>query len=311
MLFFNPPNPNQQRKLALGALATSSIIWGINSPVMKLALLVTPIFLLAFLRFFTASFVMLLFKPSLKIQQKDIPAIIVASFFGVTLNIISFFYGLKLSSAINAGIIIAAIPIFTLIGSSIFLKEHIKSNLMIASLFGIVGVGIIVFEPSSGQLSADAFGNLLLLISALSWVGYELISKKLFKIYSPATVTYYSFLIGGLTFLPFAYGEFSVLPEIVSDPKFLLGITYGVFLTSALSYFLWQWGLAQLDASRVGFFFYLDPIVGTIASILILGETVTFYFLAGSLLIFAGLYIAERKLPYHHLRTVRNKSPEV
>lgn len=303
MFHLDTKNPQTIRKLALAALTIASIIWGVNTPIMKYALQVTPLFLLAFLRFFLASIVLLFFKPSLKIAKKDIPLIVAAALTGVTINITFFFYGLLWSSAINAAIIIAAIPIFTLVGAVFFLKERVKPNLVVASILGTLGLVVIVLDPIfGGEVSASIVGNLFLLLSAVGWVGYEIISKKLFIRYSPATVTFYSFLIGSLTFLPFCYSNMlTIVGGLILDHRFLIGLSFGVLFTSALSYFLWQWGLSKINASRVGFFFYIDPIVGTVASVLLLGEHLTGYVVGGSILIFAGLYLAELKIPYHHL----------
>lgn len=312
MSWIDTKDPHQRKKLALLSLGIASVIWGINSPIMKLALLVTPVFLLAFLRFFIASFLMLATKPNLSLAKRDIPLVILCSLCGVTLNIVFFFYGLTLSTALNAGILIASIPIFTLIAASLFLKEKLRLNFILAAVLGAIGILIIIFEPLvNGEFSSNLIGNILLLLSALSWVGYEIISKKLFKTYSAATITYYSFLIGGLTFLPFAFTSFSDLPYILADPNFLLGVLYGVIFTSTLGYFLWQWGLSNMDASRVGFFFYLDPIVGTVASILLLGETITAFFLFGTFFIFSGLYLAEKRIPFsfHGHKKLHQENP--
>jgi drug/metabolite transporter (DMT)-like permease len=272
---------------------------------MRWALFITPLFLLAFIRFFFASLLALFFlKPRLRIQKTDITKIILVSLLGVTGNIILFFWGLSHSLAINASIIIASIPIFTLLGSSFFLKEKIGPNLLLAAVFGSLGLFIIIFQPLfGGGFSTNILGNTSLFLSSLFWVGYEILSKQLFRKYSPSTITFYSFAIGSATFLPFALPHFSLLPQLIPQPQFLIGALYGIILTSFLSYFFWQWGLSKIDASRAGFFFYLDPVVGTIASYLLLGERITIPFLLGSLSIFIGLFLAEKRFPYpsiHH-----------
>lgn len=293
-----------EKKKALLAVTIASIIWGINSPVMKLALSVAPVFLFAFLRFFLAFFVLLSFRPSLRIERKDIAKVIMAALLGVTFNISFFFYGLKLSSAINAAVLISTVPIFTLLAGAFFLRERISKNMILGTVLSVFGIIAIVFGPilNSG-VSQSVVGNILLLASSVSWVGFEVLSKKLFKKYSSLAITCYSFLIGSLMFLPFAVDDLLiVLPRILSDAKFIAGLFYGVFLSSACAYFFWQWGLSKLDAARVGFFLYIDPVVGTIASIVLLGEGITPLFVAGALFILLGLYQAEKRHPYSHLK---------
>lgn len=175
---------------------------------------------------------------------------------------------------------------------------------MLGAALGLTGVFFILFEPiwQTGA-SGSIIGNTYLIISAISWVGFEMLSKQLFKKYSPISVTFYTFLIGSLTLLPFAAKDLLItLPKIAFDYRFLTGGIYGILLSSVAAYLLWEWGLSKLDASRVGFFFYLDPVVGTVASIILLGEKITFYFLVGATLIFLGLYLAEKRPPYSHFK---------
>lgn len=295
----NTTDSLHSKRPAFAALTLASIIWGINSPIMKIALTVTPVFVLAFLRFFLASFLLLFTKPEFSIEKKDIAKIVLASWLGVTLNIYLFFKGLTLTSAINAGVIISSVPLFTLLFSAIFLKEKVEKNMIYGSLLGFLGIVIILFQPIFSQgFSGNLAGNFLLLLAALTWVGYEIITKDLFKKYSPATVTFYSFVIGSVTFLPFAFSDIiNVLPVILYDSRFVIGLFFGVVFASTLAYYFWQWGLSKIEATRVGFFLYLDPIVATIASVIILNESVSMTFIAGALCIFIGLYIAEKRVP--------------
>lgn len=287
-------------KQAFIALLIASVIWGATAPVMKWTLLITPIFLLAFLRFFFATLLLLFFKPKLNIAKPDIPLVIIASLFGVTFNIIFFFYGIKFSSAINAGIIGSSVPIITLIASFWFLKEKVSKGMLIGAGLGMFGIFIVMLEPlfKSG-LSQNALGNIFHLIATFSWVGYEIVSKKLFKKYNAMTITFYSFLIGALTFLPFCFSDLiNVFPKLIFDSQFIIGALYGIIFSSTIAYFLWQWGLSKFDAARVGFFQYLNPVVTTIVAFFLLGEQITMFFIAGAIFIFSGLFIAEKRHPF-------------
>lgn len=301
MSLFKNSNSNK----AFISLLIASIIWGATAPIMKWTLLITPVFLLAFLRFFFASIILLLFKPKLHIAKSDIPLVVIASLLGVTFNISFFFYGIKYSSAINAGIIGSSVPIITLVASFWFLKEKVSKGMIIGAGLGMFGILVIMLEPlfKSG-LSQNALGNLFHLVATFSWVGFEMISKKLFKTYSPLTITFYSFAIGALTFLPFCFSDlFNILPKVIFNSQFLIGTVYGIIFSSTIAYYFWQWGLSKFDAARVGFFQYLNPVVTTIVAFFLLGEEITMFFITGAIFIFSGLFIAEKRHPlsvYHH-----------
>jgi len=288
------------KKKALLALSITSLVWGASTPIMKWALLVTPVFVLAFLRFFVAALLLLFLRPNLHIQKKDIWKIILAALFGTSINISLLFIGLNLSTAINAAAIAAIVPLLTLLSSALFFNEKMTKNLLVGALLGLFGIFVILLEPIiDGGFSAGVLGNALLILAALSWVVYELLGKSLSKKYSSITIVFYTFLLGGLTFIPFAFNDlFTVIPKIYNLPQFYIGAGFGILLSSILAYIFWQWGLSKLTVSRAGFFLYLNPIVATIVAFFLLQEVITPTFVIGALLVFGGLYVGEGGLRY-------------
>jgi len=268
---------------------------------MKLLLNVAPLFLVAFLRFFTASLLLLLFRPNLKIDKKDLPLLIFAAVLNVSIHIPLFFYGLKLTSVINATLIASAGPLLTLLIAKKFLNEDVKKNMLIGSFVGILGFLLIILNPLlTNNLSVSLVGNMFLLLSTLTWIYYELLAKKFHKKYDSKTITFYTFFFGSIPLIPFAWGSFHMIPELIRLPIFVFGIIWGILVTSLLAFYVWQWGLSRLTLSRVGFFMYIDPIVATVAAILILDEVLTGSFIIGAVLIFAGLYVAETTIHFPH-----------
>lgn len=290
--------------MAILALVIASLIWGLTGPLMKLALEVVPIFTLATIRFGIACILLAPFVyKHLKIDKKHIPTFIMAGLFGIGLHIPLLFWGFTLTSILNVVVLNASTPLFTLLFANLFLKEKITKNLVIGGVVGMIGIIVIIARDIAiNGISASPFGNLLILISILFFVTYEIISKKLFKVYSSSTVTWYSFLIGTLAMLPFALYENVTYSSWVNniDTTIVLEILYGIFFSSLAAYSLWQWGLSLIPASRVGFFIYLDPLTSTVAAVLLLGETITIPFVIGALFVFLGLFIAEGKFHYHY-----------
>lgn len=285
------------RHLAILALICSTIIWGAAAPIFKWSLENIPLFSLAFLRFGIATFIILPFVfRKLAIDAGDWGKVLRIGLWGVTLNVFFFLAGLKFTLAINAAIITAVIPIFTMVAATVLLKEKITTNLIFSSMVALLGV-VVLFGQSLFQqgISFHFFGNLLLMLSAWAWVGYEVDSKKLFAKYSPIVLTFYTFLVGAHTFLPFAVAEFLTNPTWPQHLEFkgLFGIAYGAVLSSAAAYFLWQWGLSKISATEASLFFHLNPISGILVSVILLGEQLTIPFIIGSLLIFSAVAVAE------------------
>ena len=293
------------KHFAILALISASVIWGLTGPVMKLTLQSVPIFSLAFIRFGAASILLFPFVVNkLKIKKEDLPIIIIAAFSGVTFNIAFFFWGLTLTTALNSGIIIATAPLFILLGAVIFLKEKITRRLIVGLIIGVIGIGIIIGQDVlKNGASLSPLGDFIILLSLLAFVFYDILSKKLFKRYSPLTITFYSFLIGAISFFPASYFEFVNNSAWMTklDSNMLFGIIFGIFFSSFAAYSFWQWGLSKIDAAQAGFFYYLDPVSSTLGAVILLSEKITQPFVLGSILIFLGLFFAEGHLPYHTL----------
>jgi len=295
----------RNKHFAILALIAASIIWGLTGPIMKQTLFYVPIFSLAFIRFAVASVVIFPFVANrLSIDKKDVLLLIIYALFGVTFNITFFFWGLTLTSALNSGIIVSTIPIFTLLAAELFLKEKVTKNIVIGSLIGMLGIGIIIGRSfMKNGVTLSPLGDFIILLAMFSFVVHEMLSKKLFKKYSAFPLSFYAFFIGAISFFPAALYEFSQNSSWINNlpSSAIFGIVYGIFFSSLTAYCLWHWGLSKMDATRAGFFYYLDPIASTIGAVVILSEKITQPFVLGAILIFLGLFFAEGRLPYHHL----------
>lgn len=301
-------NSGMNKNLAILAVIFATVIWGANATFMKYTLEFVPPFSLGFLRFFGAS---LLFLPFVfkKINLKDIsPIIVLTGLIGITAALSLFFIGLKLTTALNAGVIVAFSPILTLIAARILLGERIRRTVLVGALLGILGIGIIIGKDFlSSRLSLSPLGDFLILVSILASVFYSIYSKKILMRFPPLLTTFYVLGIGSLGFIPGALSEWSTDPNWFAKVPFLaiLGILYVIILSSFLGHFCWQWALSRMEAGKVGVFNYIEPVVTTITAIILLSERITFPFVVGSLFIFSGLLIAEvhrhRHLhPPHH-----------
>lgn len=295
-------------QLAIIALIITNIIWGSAAPIFKWSLENIEPFTLAFLRFFIAALILLPFVLNkLTIQKKDYFTLILLSILGITLNISFFFIGLKFSSSINAPVIASSGPIFLILGSLLFLKEKLKAKVLTGTLISLIGVLIIILRPVlENGIDGKVFGNILFVIATLGSVGHTILLKRIASKYDPLTLTYYSFLIGAVTFFPMFYIEAQTHGFLTNlNIQGITGIIFGAFLSSALAYSLYAFALKYMVANEVGVFVYLDPIVAILIAIPLLHETVTFSFLLGSILVFLGIFIAEGRLHYHPIHKLK------
>lgn len=292
------------------ALIVANIIWGAASPIFKYSLQNIPPFSLAFLRFLLASLLLYPFvHRHLDYSQLKNKWLLLFAFFSVPVNITFFFLALQRTASINAPIIGSAGPIIILAASMLLLKEKIRLAAIAGTLLSLAGSGIIIAQPllNSG-LSSELVGNLFLVIATLGAVFQAVIGRRILTPQTASRATFWSFFLGVLIFLPFMLYEYSQDPGwmVTLDHRGWTGIIFGGLLSSLVAYTLYDWALAKLPAYRVSIFAYLDPIVAIAIAIPLLGEKITAPFIIGSVLVFLGILIAERRIHWHPLHKLFN-----
>lgn len=293
------------------ALIIANIIWGAASPIFKFALENIPPFTLAFIRFSCAGliFIPLTLGKWQELNSRQWFELILVGFFGITINISFFFFGLKATESINAPIIASSAPVFIYILSIIFLKEKLKLKKSLGMLVGLIGVLVIIFSPifmgSKHLVYGEIKGNLLIFIATLGTVFQTLYGHDVLKKVNAYQASLVTFLFGALTFLPFSMNEMKVWNFNMLNINGWAGIIFGVFFSSAIAYGLFYYGLSKLAAGDAGVFTYIDPVTAVLVAAPLLGEYPNLWYFFGSFLVFGGIYLAEGRLhwhPFHRLK---------
>ena len=121
---------------------------------------------------------MLKIGPNEKIALNDFPRIIACAFFGVTLNMLTFFKGLSMTSPISAAVIMVCTPLIVLILSAIIIKEKMRKRKILGILLGLFGTSFLILYGKSVENNSNvSLGNFLVLVNAVSY-GYYLVIVK-------------------------------------------------------------------------------------------------------------------------------------
>lgn len=185
-------------------------------------------------------------------------------------------------------------------------------NVFRGILISFLGVLIIIFSPllMDGALSMEAKetafeGNLFLVIATFGSVMHALVFKKVLKTVWHIQASFISFFVGSVSFMPFMIPELSRWSFTLLDYRGWVGIVFGVFLSSALAYALYIYGISKIHAQEIGIFTYIDPVVAVVLAIPLLGEYPSFPFFAGSLLVCLGIVFAEGRLQWHPVHRIK------
>lgn len=300
------------------ALIITNIIWGAAAPIFKFALLNIPPFTLAFIRFFFAGILFLPFALSrgFQLTKMQLFKICLGAFFSITINISFFFLALPKTASINAPIIASSQPLFLFLFSIIFLREKLHKRVFWGILVSFIGVLIIILSPlflnhgiTIMQKETAFEGNIFLVIAAIASVIQVIINKKVLMEVNHIVVNCIAFLFGSLTFIPFMIPELHSWSFTQLNSNGWIGIIFGVFLSSALAYGLFMYGVSKIEAQEVGIFAYIDPVIAVLIAIPLLSEYPTPLFFVGTLCVFLGIVIAERRLhwhPFHKIFKIKN-----
>lgn len=294
-------------QLAIISLIVANLFWGATSPIIKIILLQMPPFTLLFFRFALATLLLsplFILKP-LKIERKDLLKVTIITFLGPPLTLALFFAGIDRTSAVDAGIVQNILPIISLVGAYFLLKEKVNIWDTTGAIIAFFGSLVIIGQPLLNLESGDGqrfLGNILMVLSLISWVLFTIFSKKYTEKYDITTLTLYSFLLGIIFISPLSLLEFfqnSSWPSQVSLLNWLGVIFLAVFPT-IISFFLYEWALEKVDVKLVVLFNHLQPLVTIALAVFLLKETIDNFFIFGSILIIGGVLIATHNKPHHH-----------
>ncbi len=298
-------------KKAIIALIVADTLWGAGPPIFKWSFTNVHVFTLAFLRFALPTlFLMIFARKYIVLRAKDTLLMVLIGLTNITLNVGLYFFAIQYTQSINAPIIESASPVFLIIGSILFLGEHPGRKVLLGNIIGLTGVLLIVLQPMLGSNQENSFvGNILLILSTIASAVGTLLAKKIANKYHPMTVTFWSFFIGSLSFLPFfvletmQYGMLSHL-----DSSGMIGILFGSIFSSLIGYYLFYWGIKYIRASEVSVFTYIDPVAAVLVAVPLLNEYPNPIFISGAFLVFLGVFVAEGRLHYHPLHKLFARS---
>jgi drug/metabolite transporter (DMT)-like permease len=216
------------------------------------------------------------------------------AFIGVALHMTIQAVAMTLTTASNTGWMIALSPVFIAVLSWRFLGEHFGRVKVAGLVLALIG-GLLVVVSDVGGLDFLAlpgtWGDLLAFSGAFTWATYSALSKPIQGTRPPGVLMAH---INGLAFLmtlPLfiirqGWTQFALLDGIG-----WAALGFVVVFVSALAHLFWYDALSKLEASQVGAFLYVEPLVTVVLSALILSEPIRPLSLVGGAAILAGVWL--------------------
>lgn len=188
----------------------------------------------------------------------------------------------SLSSLLNS---LCPITIFIL--AAILLRERINAGMIVGIIVALVGVYIILGVSGGGTVPGliAAGGSVFL------WSLTSVLIRKVSEAYDPIAVTMYGMLFGVPVLLIGSLFELHGT-EVHFQMTGVLSVIYLGLVATALGHILWSLALSKTPAATCSMFYPVQPLTSAVMGVTLLGEAVTFSFVAGALIISAGILIA-------------------
>lgn len=222
--------------------------------------------------------------------------VVLLSMLGVVLNMGLFIVGVKLTTAVNAVLVITSIPVFTYALAVLMGRETLGPKRALGIAIALAGVLYLI--GASYQVSpTGALGDLLVLLNCLSYSAFLVLARPMVQRHDPLSLVTWMIVIGAVVFLPIglATGLRGQLGAASSEG--MLWVLYIIVGATVLTYALNTKVLRHVPASTVAIFSYVQPIFTAVAAYVVLGATLQWRILPAAALVFAGVWLVARTQP--------------
>ena len=229
------------------------------------------------------------------IQQKHIGRFLLCAITGIVINQTLFIKGLSMTLSIHAALLILVTPIFITIVAAWIGAEALSTLKVIGLLAGISGAALLaIHKEGSGDATAVFWGDIFIILNAISYAFYFVLVKPLMKVYDPVHVVRWVFTFGMLFTVPIGWNEFTQIDWGSFTSSAYAGLAFIVIGATFFAYLFNLYGIHHLGAGITGTYIYTQPVFAAVIAILFLDEHFTVYKIIAAALIGSGVYMVSR-----------------
>ena len=229
--------------------------------------------------------------------RRDVPMLIYLGLCGIALNQLLFLIGLSRTSVAHSAFIIALTPIVVLAIAAVMKQEKMTARKMTGMLIAVSGVVSLNLAPaatSAGSQVPTLLGDFFIFLAGLTFAIFTVAGKSVTGRHSGITVNTFGFVGGGIVLAPVTLWQARDFAFAQVTAAGWLSLCYMALFPSVVCYLIYYYALKHVSASRLAAFSYLQPALATLMAAFALGERITLPVLAGGVLVFTGVYLAER-----------------
>lgn len=278
-------------------------LWGFSFLASSVGQRVATPFVLLSYRFVIALLILLvplvLGKAKLRLRGKNVKMLLLG-LFEPCIYFIGEQYGLKYTNSAFSGVMIAVIPVVTLIMAAVFLKEKPSTAQWLFSILSIAGIVVITLVENSGG-SVSLKGVLLLVVAVLTGAACGVVSRGISDEFSVYERTFMIQLMGAVFFTSLAViehgGNITALIRPTASLDFMLAALFLAVGASVVGYWLFNYSVANAPMANVISLYNLTTVVSVLAGVFILGESFSLLSAAAMVAVMVGIWGVQKFTP--------------
>lgn len=293
-------NMKNNKTLPIIAGVLTAIIWGVSFIFTKDVLNHTYPSQVIGLRFASAVITLAILKAlgviSIDLKGKGWKALIPLSLFQPGLYFLGETWGVKWTTASEAGMIIALVPVVSTVMAGVFLKERVNFLQYLCILTSIAGVFIIVSTQGELRFGEHLWGIMALFLAVIAQAVYSILSKKQSQRFTSVEITYIMMWSGMILFNTLGIvqslyiGDLDIYLSPLRLPGVTIGILYLGVISSVFAFFMFNYALAHLKISQTTTMLNLVPVVAVFGGVVVQGDPFGWLQAVGIALILLGVW---------------------
>ena len=290
------------RALGFASCALASTFWGCGFFFGKIALAEMNVGAMVFYRFLFAvvGLLPLLFTHRPHLRRPEWGWLLVASFFGIPLQFLLQFRGLSLTTVSHASLMVGTMPVLLAVGATVFAHERLRPLGWLALAVSTTGAALIASGAHHGPGSGgpSLLGDLLVVVSMVIALFWLLINQRLIVRHSPVVISAYGTVLG-FAMLALCVPPLYRLPPVHGISARAWGaLAASGLLCTASTTLLWNWGLTRVPASQAGVLLNMEPLMGSLLGVFVLGEHLGgLAWLGGAMILLAAITLTTHSTP--------------
>ncbi|HUY95601.1 MAG TPA: EamA family transporter, partial [Terracidiphilus sp.] len=289
------------RWLGYGACALAGCLWGTGFYFGRLALNEMSVEYMVLYRFLFACVGLLpvAIMERVRLTWPETRLLLIAAALGVPIQFLLQFHGLALTTVSHAALMVGTVPVLLAAAAALFAGERLDAIGWAALLGSTAGVMLISLGGARGPAGSEhptIAGDMLVVFSLGLSIAWVLLSKKLMETHSPPAVTAFTVLAGTAMLAAWILGPRALREWIpnhsapmpfshISSTAWIALAVSGLACTATTT-LLWNWGIHHVPASRAGVFLNIEPALGSVLGVKLLGERLgPFAWLGGGLIL--------------------------